>query len=191
MPITTSFALAFSLSMDAFAASLGKGASLNRPGMREAARVGAYFGLFELAAPILGWALGLSFARYIEAYDHWIAFGLLLVVGGRMSWLALRDDGKDKPKAERHSPLALAMTAIATSIDATAVGITLGYMNVDVPTTIALIGLVTFAMAFSGVMLGRAAGPVLGRWAEVVGGLGLIVIGAKVLYDHTLGGFGG
>ncbi|ASG24924.1 manganese efflux pump MntP family protein [Nitrospirillum viridazoti] len=191
MPITTSFALAFSLSMDAFAASLGKGASLNRPGVREAARVGAYFGLFELAAPILGWGLGLSFAHYIEAYDHWIAFGLLLIVGGRMAWLAWKNDGEDKPKADRHSPLALAMTAIATSIDATAVGITLGYMNVDVPTTIALIGLVTFTMAFGGVMLGRAAGPVLGRWAEVLGGLGLIGIGAKVLYDHTLGGFGG
>ncbi|MDE1150039.1 MAG: manganese efflux pump MntP family protein [Azospirillaceae bacterium] len=191
MPITTSFALAFSLSMDAFAASLGKGAALNRPGIREAARVGAYFGLFELAAPIIGWGLGLTFARYIEAYDHWIAFGLLLFVGARMAWLALFNHDEDAPKAERHSPLTLVMTALATSIDATAVGITLGYMNVDVPTTIALIGLVTFAMAFGGVMLGRAAGPVLGRWAEVAGGIGLIAIGAKVLYDHTMGATGG
>lgn len=194
MPIATSLALAFSLSADAFAASLGKGASLHRPNLREAARIGAYFGAFELATPLVGLALGSlalgwSVGRYVEAVDHWIAFALLLVVGSRMSYLAWAgstDD--DTPKPSRHSALALIATALATSVDATAVGITLGFMDVHIPMTIALIGAVTFSMAFGGVLIGRAAGPLLGRWAEFAGGIGLVAIGVKVLVDH--GAFG-
>ncbi len=189
MTLSTSLALAFSLSADAFAASLGKGASLHRPGMREAARIGAYFGIFELATPLVGLALGWSIGSYIQAVDHWIAFSLLLVVGGRMSYLAWAgsvDD--DAPKPSRHSALALIATAMATSVDATAVGVTLGFMNVHIPMTIALIGAVTFAMAFGGVLIGRAAGPLLGRWAEFVGGVGLIAIGVKVLFEHGVFG---
>ena len=172
--------------MDAFAASLGKGASLHRPSYREALRIGACFGLFELASPLLGWMLGLAFAGWIEAYDHWIAFTLLLFVGGRMSWLALRGEQAGIAKPTRHTTLALAATALATSIDATAVGMTLGYMDVDVPTTILLIGFVTFARTVGGVLAGRVAGPALGRWAEFLGGLGLVAIGAKVLLEHTV-----
>lgn len=189
MPLATSVALAFSLSADAFAASLGKGASLHRPGLREAARIGAYFGAFELATPLIGLALGWSVGRYIQAVDHWIAFTLLLVVGARMSYLAWRgSDDDDRPKPSRHSALALIATALATSVDATAVGVTLGFMDVHIPMTIALIGAVTFSMAFGGVLIGRAAGPLLGRWAEFAGGIGLIAIGCKVLVEHGVFG---
>lgn len=194
MPIATSVALAFSLSADAFAASLGKGASLHRPTWREAARIGAYFGTFELATPLVGLALGSlalgwGIGRYIQAVDHWIAFTLLLVVGARMSYLAFAGSPDDnKPKPSRHSAMALIATALATSVDATAVGVTLGFMDVHIPMTIALIGAVTFAMAFGGVLIGRAAGPILGRWAEFAGGIGLIAIGVKVLVEHGVFG---
>jgi manganese efflux pump family protein len=189
MTLSTSLALAFSLSADAFAASLGKGASLHRPSIREAARIGAYFGIFELATPLIGLALGWGIGSYIQAVDHWIAFSLLLAVGGRMSYLAWASGKEeDAPRPSRHSALALVATALATSVDATAVGVTLGFMNVHIPMTIALIGVVTFAMAFGGVLIGRAAGPFLGRWAEFVGGVGLIAIGVKVLFEHGVFG---
>jgi putative Mn2+ efflux pump MntP len=187
MAIATSMTLALSLSMDAFAASMSKGATLHRPSVREAARIGAYFGFFEFVAPLFGWALGFAFAGFISAVDHWVAFILLLGVGGRMSWLALRNTpDQDISKPARHTPLVLIAVALGTSVDATAVGITLETLNVDIPMTILLIGVVTFAIAFGGVLVGRVAGPVLGRWAEFFGGLGLIAIGTKVLIDHTL-----
>ncbi|WP_374652897.1 manganese efflux pump MntP family protein [Dongia sp.] len=188
MPFATSLALAFSLSADAFAASLGKGASLHRPGLREAARIGAYFGAFELGAPLVGLAVGWGIGGHIEAVDHWIAFTLLLIVGARMAWLAWSAEESDAPRPARHGALALMATALATSIDATAVGVTLGFMNVHIPATLATIGAVTFAMAFTGVLIGRAAGPLLGRWAEFAGGIGLILIGIKVLVEHGVFG---
>lgn len=186
MTISTSLTLAISLSMDAFAAAMGKGASLKRPSIREALRVDAYLGFFELITPLFGWALGLAFAGFIGAIDHWIAFVLLSVVGGRMSWLAIRNDGDKNEKVVRHSAMALVLIALGTSIDATAVGITLKTLNVDIPTTIAMIGFVTFLVASAGVFVGRIGGKLLGRWAEFFGGLGLITIGVKVLLEHTI-----
>lgn len=189
MTLAVSLTLAFSLSMDAFAASLGKGVALRRPSVSEAVRIGAYFGAFEFSLPLVGWALGSVFAGSIEAVDHWIAFLLLLVVGGRMSWHALAGGGgsaKDGPA--RHASSALVLAALATSIDATAVGVTLRFMAVEVVTTVVLIGAVTFAMASGGVMVGRAVGARLGRWAEFAGGLGLIAIGTRILIQHTAAG---
>ena len=189
MSIATSLALAFSLSADAFAASLGKGAALQKPRVSEAVRIAAYFGIFELISPLVGLFLGYTIGSYIEAVDHWIAFGLLLVVGGRMCWLAFMGErDEDAPKPVRHGRLVLMATAMATSIDATAVGVTLAYMNLDIPITIILIGLVTFSMTFGGVMIARVAGRYLGRWAECVGGLCLIAIGIKLLFEHGVFG---
>lgn len=189
MSIATSLALAFSLSADAFAASLGKGAALHKPRIAEAARIAAYFGAFELISPLIGLALGYTIGGYIEAVDHWIAFALLLVVGGRMCWLAFQGEhDDDAPKPARHGRLVLMATAMATSIDATAVGVTLAYMDLHIPTTILLIGLVTFSMTFGGVMIARVAGRYLGRWAECVGGLCLIAIGVKLLFEHGVFG---
>jgi putative Mn2+ efflux pump MntP len=189
MALTTSLALAFSLSADAFAASLGKGAALHKPRIREAARIAAYFGAFELIAPLVGRARGDTLGGDIEAVDHWIAFALLLGVGGRMCYLAIAGEkDEDAPKPIRHGRLVLMMTAMATSIDATAVGVTLAYMDLHIPTTILLIGLVTFGMTFGGVMLARVAGRFLGRYAEFVGGVCLIAIGVKLLFEHGVFG---
>lgn len=186
MSITTSFTLALSLSMDAFAAAIGKGASTKKPSLREAVRIGAYLGFFELITPLVGWIIGLSFAEFIGLVDHWIAFLLLSFVGGRMSWLALTKKSSDEESPSAHTPMALVLIGLGTSIDATAVGVTLNTLNVDIPTTILMIGFVTFAVALIGFMIGKTGGSIFGKWAEFLGGIGLIAIGVKVLLDHTL-----
>jgi putative Mn2+ efflux pump MntP len=188
----TSFALALSLSMDSFAAALGRGAARAEPGLPEALRVGLAFGACQLLMSVLGWGVGSAFAGPVQALDHWIAFGLLLLVGGSMVRHSLAAPAADErgdggASARRTGRLALATTAVATSIDASAVGVGLAMADLDIVATATLVGLVTFLLAFGGVLLGRAAGPLLGRRAELLGGLGLIAIGARILVDHTLG----
>lgn len=185
MPIVTSLALAFSLSMDSFAVALSKGAVLRRPGLPDAFRIGAAFGACQLLMPMVGWAVGVAFAGVFAALDHWIAFSLLLLVGGAMIRNFLRP-GSDHAGGRTTGRLALATAALATSIDAAAVGVGLAVAEIDILMAALLIGAVTFGMAFGGVLVGRAAGPMLGRWAELVGGFGLIVIGFKILADHTV-----
>lgn len=188
MSFATALVLAFSLSMDSFAAALGTGAMLRRPGAWEALRVGIMFGGVQLAMPMLGFALGLTFASYVEAVDHWIAFLLLLGIGGKMLWESVSDDADEDGEAScgRQGLAQLFLTAVATSIDAAAVGVTLAVMDVDIVGVCVLIGLVTFGLASGGVLMGRAAGPLFGKRAELIGGLGLIAIGAKILIEHTL-----
>jgi putative Mn2+ efflux pump MntP len=182
----TSLALAFSLSMDSFAAALGRGAAQGRSGVSEALRVGTAFGACQLLMSVIGWGVGVSFAGTVQAIDHWIAFALLLSIGGSMVRNALGGEADDNAAIKRSNWLSLLTTAVATSIDASAVGVGLAMADVNIATTATLVGLVTFLMAFGGVLLGRAAGPMLGRRAELVGGLGLIAIGAKILVEHTL-----
>ncbi|WP_431854732.1 manganese efflux pump MntP [Azospirillum sp.] len=182
----TSLVLAFSLSMDSFAAALGCGAVQQRPSLSEALRVGATFGGFQLAMALAGWALGVSFAEQVQAVDHWIAFGLLLLIGGSMIRNAVGGEADDDAAVTRSGWLSLLTMGVATSIDASAVGVGLAMADLDIVVTASLIGLVTFLMGFGGVLLGCAAGPLLGRRAELVGGLGLIAIGTKILIEHTL-----
>jgi putative Mn2+ efflux pump MntP len=177
--------LAFSMSADAFAAALGKGARLDRPGWGEALRTGAIFGGIEAITPVIGWGLGRAASRYIEAFDHWIAFGLLLLIGGKMIWDAVRRHDEDE-KPSSHSFLVLAMTAIGTSIDALAVGVTLALIDANIIVNALAIGAATFTMTTIGVMAGRMLGEKFGRYAEAAGGLILIAIGCKILFEHTL-----
>jgi putative Mn2+ efflux pump MntP len=169
----TSFALALSLSMDSFAAALGRGAAYKKPGLPEALRVGVIFGVCQLLMSVAGWAVGSSFADIVQDYDHWIAFGLLLAIGGSMLRNAVAGEADDPAAAKRSSWLSLLTTGVATSIDASAVGVGLAMADVNIALTASLVGIVTFLMGFGGVMLGRAAGPMLGRRAELVGGLDL------------------
>lgn len=186
MSYATALVLAFSLSMDSFAAALGTGAVLRRPGWSEALRVGFLFGGVQLAMPLIGFALGLTFASHVEAVDHWIAFLLLLGVGGKMLWESFSDEEEDGEPGGRLGFGQLFLMAVATSIDAAAVGVSLAVVDVDIVAVCLLIGLVTFGMASGGVMMGRAAGPLFGKRAELVGGLGLIAIGVKILVEHTM-----
>jgi putative Mn2+ efflux pump MntP len=179
--------LAFSMSSDAFAAALGKGAVLQRPSYAEALRVGIIFGSVETITPVVGWLAGRAASGYIAAFDHWIAFGLLVAIGAKMVWDSVRRlDDAQKPR--QHSFGVLVATAIGTSIDAMAVGVTLALIDADIIVTALAIGMATFAVTTLGILFGRMLGGRFGRLAEAAGGFGLIFIGTKILVEHTMGG---
>jgi len=175
--------LAFAMSTDAFAAAIGKGATLHQPRLREALRTGLIFGVIEGFTPVVGWAIGLTASRYVSEWDHWIAFTLLLVLGGRMILAGLRMSPPDE-KPTRHTFWVLAVTAVATSIDALAVGVGLAFVDVNIASAAVTIGLATMLMVTVGVMLGRVLGKAIGQRAEILGGVVLIVVGATILYQH-------
>jgi putative Mn2+ efflux pump MntP len=175
--------LALSMSADAFAAALGKGTRLDRPSLAEALRTGLIFGSIEAITPLIGWAMGRAASRFIERFDHWIAFGLLLVIGGKMIVDAVRRHA-DEDKPSSHSFWVLALTAIGTSIDALAVGVTLALIDASIWVNALAIGLATFMMTTIGVMMGRVLGEKFGRYAEAAGGVILIVIGTRILVQH-------
>lgn len=175
--------IAFSMSTDAFAAALGKGAALDRPKFSEALRTGLIFGTIEAITPVIGWALGRAASRYIEAFDHWIAFVILAGIGAKMIWDSFqRDEADEKP--QRHSFMVLALTAIGTSIDALAVGVTLALIDANIVVNALAIGAATFTMTTIGVMAGRFLGARFGKYAEGAGGLVLIAIGGLILAQH-------
>jgi putative Mn2+ efflux pump MntP len=176
------------MSTDAFAVAIGKGAALQRPHLREALRTGAIFGVIEGLTPIIGWAAGTIAAHYVAAWDHWIAFVLLGVLGLRMMHAGLsKDEDEDDAKPSSHSFWLLAVTGFATSIDAMAVGVGLAFVGANIAVTAAAIGFATFCMVTLGVMVGRGVGRVVGKRAELIGGLVLVGIGSLILYQHTLG----
>lgn len=185
MNLASTALLALAMSTDAFAAAVGKGTALQKPRWSEALRTGAIFGVIEAITPLIGWAFGLAAADYVKTWDHWIAFTLLLVLGGRMIWAAALAPGEAKAeKPRRHGFWLLAVTGFATSIDAMAVGVGLAFLNVNILPVAAAIGFTTFAMVTIGVMVGRVLGGVAGRWAEALGGILLIGIGMAILYEH-------
>jgi len=185
MSFLATLALALAMSTDAFAAAVGKGAALHRPRWSEALRTGVIFGVIESLTPVVGWALGSVAAKYVTAWDHWIAFTLLFGLGARMIWVGLRDQGEAaEERPDRHSFSLLALTGFATSIDAMAVGVGLAFIDVNIVPVAVAIGLATFTMVTAGVMLGRVLGSVAGKSAEVAGGVLLIVIGAVILAEH-------
>ena len=177
--------LALAMSTDAFAAAVGKGTALQKPRWSEALRTGAIFGVIEAITPLIGWALGYAAAEYVKVWDHWIAFVLLTLLGLRMVVAASRMPGLDEAeKPTRHGFWLLAVTGFATSIDAMAVGVGLAFLNVSIVPIAASIGLATFVMVTLGVMVGRLLGNIAGRWAEAIGGVLLIGIGAFILFEH-------
>lgn len=183
MTPTSIAVLSLSMSADAFAAAVGRGAA-HRPGLLGAMRTGLVFGAVEALTPLLGWSLGLVASGFVTAVDHWIAFGLLGVVGVRMALDAVRRQGGDAG-APRRGLTALLATAVGTSIDAAAVGISLAFLQANILLIAASIGLATFAMASLGMLVGRAAGARLGRIVEFAGGLALVGLGTGILLEHT------
>ncbi|WP_415288515.1 manganese efflux pump MntP family protein [Brevundimonas sp. S1H14] len=181
--------LSLSMSADAFAAAIGRGAQ-HRPTLPQALRSGLVFGVVEAITPLIGFALGVAAAGFVEAVDHWIAFGLLGAVGARMIWEALkRDDDTAEAtapvgKAASRGLLALIATAVGTSIDAGAVGVGLALLEANIWLIAFCIGFTTFVMASIGLLIGKAAGTRLGKVAELLGGLALIALGSKILLEH-------
>lgn len=177
--------LGFAMSSDAFAAAVGKGAAMARPRFTQALRVGLIFGVIEGVTPVIGWLLGRSASRYVEAWDHWIAFGLLAALGLHMVYNALQPESAAPTCATKaHGFVGLALTGVSTSIDALAVGIGLAFVNTSIAVVALVIGLCTFTMVTLGVMLGRVLGSVVGKRAELLGGVILIGVGAAILYQH-------
>ncbi len=172
--------LAFALAMDAFAVALTQGARF-RPSLRGGLAIALTFGAFQAVMPLAGWAVGAVALGYVEAIDHWIAFGLLSFLGLRM----LGGHVGDEEAARRLTGRTLLVAGLATSIDALAAGITLPTLGVPPLLAVALIGCVTAVMSGAGVLLGRVAGDRLGTWAERAGGLILIGLGIKILAEHT------
>lgn len=177
--------LAFALAMDAFAVALAQGARF-RPGVRGALAIACTFGAFQAVMPLVGWGIGAAAFAYIAALDHWIAFGLLTILGLRMlGGDAGAGEAGAGEAARALTGRALAVAGVATSIDALAAGITLPALGAAPLTAAALIGGVTFGLSGAGVWLGRAAGAALGPWAERAGGMILIALGVKILAEHT------
>jgi len=177
--------LALALALDAFAVSLGLGLSLSPATGRQTFRLAFHFGLFQFLMPVVGWAAGGTLVRYIETYDHWVAFALLLGVGGKMISESLKPE---RDAASRRSDptrgASLLVLSLATSVDALAVGLSLAALRVAIIFPAVVIGIVAFAMTVLGMMLGPALGKVIGRRAELLGGVILILIGIKILIDH-------
>lgn len=183
------FLIAVSLALDAFAVSVSSGISIPGFGGRQAVKMGVWFGGFQFAMPLIGWFLGSSVSQYIEAVDHWVAFGLLALIGGRMVWGALKTGaGEEEEVPPDLSARRLCLLAIATSIDALAVGVSMAFMKVDILVSALVIGVVAFGLSVVGGLVGKRLGALFQRRAELVGGLVLVGIGIKILAEHTTGG---
>lgn len=179
---------AIALSMDAFAVSVCKGLGMRRMRYDQALVISLYFGVFQALMPLIGWLLGTSFSRYIQAFDHWIAFVLLAFLGGKMLWDVFheKEDGEQESAERRLDHRELFMLAIATSIDALAVGIAFACLDVNIWSSISIIGVMTLVISFAGVWIGNRFGNRFQKKAEIAGGLVLILIGVKILAEHLI-----
>ncbi len=178
--------LGIGLAMDAFSVSVSDGIMLSKVRFSQAAKIALFFGGFQFLMPVLGYLAGSTFAGIIESFDHWVAFALLGIIGGKMIYEAI---SKKEEESNIGNPLAiktLTILAIATSIDALAVGVTFATISAPVLLSSAIIGIVTFAICMAGVYLGSCCGNIFGNKAEIAGGVILIFIGAKILIEHTL-----
>ena len=186
MDLLTLLTLAVGLAMDAFAVSICKGLAMREKVLKKGVIVGLWFGGFQALMPFLGWALGIRFQKYITSVDHWIAFFLLLFIGGKMVIEAVRDKdvqeigAKDLPLDHKE----MLLLAVATSIDALAVGITFAFLNVSIMEACLIIGCTTFVLSVIGVVVGNFFGTRYKRKAEIAGGVILILIGLKILLEH-------
>jgi len=177
--------IAIGLSMDAFAASISKGLCLAKIKYRYALIIAFFFGGFQFLMPILGWLLAKSFATYIVNIDHWIAFILLAFIGGKMIIEALQKHDIECCSTNLIDVKNLFFLAVATSIDALAVGVTFALLpDINIALSVVTIGCTTFILSFIGVFIGHSFGVKFGKWSEIIGGTILIAIGLKILVDH-------
>ena len=209
MTILSMILISLSLSMDAFAVSVGAGISIRDLKKIHAIRASFFFGLFQFIMPVAGWYLGNAFAVYIQAFDHWIAFGLLAFIGGKMIWETLREKsetaGEKKPDDTGAPPeqdttshaqvpeassgdvrrlSSLLTLSVATSIDALAVGLSFSVLGQSVWLPSTLIGSITFLVCLTGFAIGHRVGSLFKKWAGLTGGIVLVAIGIKILLEH-------
>lgn len=179
------FLIAVGLAMDAFAVSICKGLKMQRFNVRHAGVIALAFGGFQALMPVIGWFLGKQFESYITGIDHWIAFALLAVIGGKMAVESFKKEEEDSSKEnEKLDVKELLVLAVATSIDALAVGITFAFLQVSIVPAVSLIGVITFVLSAVGVFIGHKFGAKFKSKAELAGGIILILIGLKILLEH-------
>jgi len=183
MDIVTILFIAFGLAMDAFAVSIANGITAKHQRMNNALKLGLSFGSFQAFMPLMGWLAGLSLRDFISGVDHWIAFGLLSLIGSKMIYESRKIESGEK-EPHRLTVLVLFMLSVATSIDALAVGVSFAFLRVSIATPVIVIGVVTFLLSFLGVFIGSKVGHFFESKIEVVGGLILIAIGVKILVEH-------
>lgn len=184
------FLLGVGLSMDAFAVAVCKGLGMHRVNYKHAVIIALFFGGFQALMPLVGWALGTQFESFVTPVDHWIAFVLLAFIGGKMLWDAFHEEKDDEDGCgcnkdnDRLDLQELALLAVATSIDALAVGITFAFLQVDIVPAIVTIGITTFVLSLVGVIVGNQFGSRFERPATIAGGVVLILLGVKILLEH-------
>ncbi len=186
MDLITIIFIALGLAMDAFAVSIASGVTLKKVRLRYAFRVALFFGGFQALMPLLGWLAGNSFSSYIAAFDHWVAFGLLAFIGGKMIYESTVLKEAEKKTDPRNLTI-LFILAIATSIDALAVGLSFSFLNVTIIEPVIIIGVITFLLSFAGVYIGARTGSFFENKIEIIGGIILIGIGIKILIEHLIG----
>ena len=184
MELIELFLVALSLSMDAFAVSLCKGLSVGRPTPGQCLTCGAWFGGFQALMPLIGFLLGVQFQGVISSVDHWVAFVLLGLIGANMVREAL--GGEEEHVDSSFGPRAMLPLAVATSIDALAVGVTFAFLRVEIALAVALIGVTTLVLSALGVKVGSVFGDRFQSKAELAGGVILILMGTKILLEHTV-----
>lgn len=178
------FLIGVGLAMDAFAVSVCKGLGMKKLDKKGTFLIALFFGGFQALMPLIGWLLGKQFESYITSIDHWIAFVLLAFIGGKMIYEALSDKEAEVAVTFKIDIKELVMLAVATSIDALAVGITFAFLQVNIWEAVSIIGIVTFVLSAVGVFIGYKFGSKFEKKAEIAGGVILILIGLKILLEH-------
>jgi manganese efflux pump family protein len=186
MSFFTILLTAVGLSMDAVAVSVSSGMAPVEHRHRAALKMALWFGVFQALMPAAGFFLGVAMKDWVAAIDHWIAFGLLSIIGGKMIRESFAAGDGGEQRRDRFSPRQLALLALATSIDALAVGISFSLLEISLAQRVAVIGITTFVLCYPAVLLGRRLGELFSKRAELAGGLVLVGIGVKILLEHTL-----
>ncbi len=184
MDMATILLIAISLAMDAFAVSIAHSMTIKNRRVATGLEMAGSFGAFQAFMPVLGWLAGLSLIELISGFDHWLAFGLLAFIGGRMIYAA-RTKSKEEKETKLTAPVLLILS-IATSIDALAVGLSFSLLRVSITTPVIVIGVVTFLLSFTGFYFGNKLGQLFESKVRVVGGIVLIAIGIKIMLEHLL-----
>ncbi|MGL4912681.1 MAG: manganese efflux pump MntP family protein [Romboutsia sp.] len=182
MSLASILLTAFALSMDAFAVSITKGITLKKINYSIATKIAFFFGLFQGVMPLIGWSLGIKFESYIKVFDHWIALFLLSFIGIKMILDAKDNDDKNTSSTLYNKELII--LSIATSIDALAIGVSFAFLNIDIIPICIAIAVITFLMCFIGVLIGKQIGNLFKTYAQILGGIILILIGLNILNEH-------
>ncbi|MFH1213466.1 MAG: manganese efflux pump MntP family protein [Candidatus Neomarinimicrobiota bacterium] len=185
MDLLSIILIAVGLAMDAFAVSITCGLTIQQPNRWKYLKIPLAFGGFQALMPVIGWLAGQTLQKYIVNFDHWIAFGLLVYIGGHMIYEAITIK-ECTPESDPSGNLVLLGLSIATSIDALAVGVTFAFLEMKIVIPVIIIGLITFGISLIGIIIGKRVGCYLGKKVEVFGGIVLIGIGLKILIGHLL-----